>query len=152
MICLIYYLHLFHSQKEGIGCNFKCNTCSKRFTDDDNEYNKYNTKKGHKKDNHVVTQFKQKEDLIDDLKRKCIMRKCNCSFNLGGGPKSYNGCPDNQLCRTCYSKYFAFGQLREGKEETWKNAEKKKFLCQYCNTPFNYKEDRDYHCKNTCPR
>ena len=156
MIRLIYYLHLFHSpkdlskeQRKGTKeCAFKCDTCSKRFTDDAAEYNKYNNKKGNKTKNDVSTTFRRKEVLIEEQKRRCIMRKCNRTFNLVGGPKSKNGCPENQLCRDCFSEYFYYGKLRN--EETWKNAEKKRITCPNCNAPFNYEEDRDYHCKNTC--
>ena len=89
--------------------------------------------------------------MIEEQKRRCIIRKCDCTFNLVGGPKSNNGCPDEQLCKKCYSKYFSYSKPKN--EETWKNAEKKMFRCPNCNAPFNYKEDRDYHCKNMmCPR
>ena len=160
MIRLIYYLHLFHSRKDlskeqqegSKACGKKCNTCTDRLRDNATKYNKYNTRKGHKKKNHVVTTFRRKEDLIDELKRRCIMRKCDCTFNLVGGKPTKNGCPEEQLCKKHYTEYFTRGQLRKGQEETWKNAEKKNFTCPNCNAPFNYEEDRDYHCTNVCQR
>ena len=146
----MYYLYLLHSehnltteQKEGNSHLAVCKTCSKRFVKDPTRYYKYNKRKGNS-GNSVQTTFKWKEDLLEELRRRCIMRKCKCTFSFEGGKIWKNGFPEKQLCKGCYQIYFVDREPKN--EEAWENAEKKDFQCTRCRAPFDYEEDLDYHC------
>ena len=147
-----YFLHLFHSRKalskeQEAGnkqCEFKCNTCTKRFVKDSNEYYKYNSKKPCGDKGSISTIFKSKDTLVGEMERRCIMRNCICAYNH----PSEGGCPENKLCKKCYIKYFTYRKPRN--EETWKNAKKKDFMCPNCKAPFHYEEDLIYHHMEMC--